>query len=1186
MFLALLAGLCFASQGTALAQDNADESTDTETAVDYTKMKVKSIGEITTTIKEGSLYLIKQERNGVSPAYDTGEGIQLKRASSDDVIEAGVLGSDVDLAAYLLTFEASGSTSEKKPASGVYYLRWADGRYWQAASNSQAAAVSSVTGVDNATEFNVYTITEDETETSYIAVNYFDMGRSLNNDGAGKTVNIYADGEVTTTSNNDHWELYEVTLEDMTEEELEAAEQKALLSNLYNTLQEAQAAYDANSNLTYSEDDKLITVSTQFSSPYTEAKEGSFDNLLDGDASTYWHSDWSDGVVDDDIHYFRVDLDEAFDEATELIAYIARRSDAADDHITKMAVKTVPDAAQQEAAGEIADNDNMQILAILEYPFTSASDQLYAHFTCPAGVKSLYFYNEETSGSGEAGERGYFHLAEFQLYPAEMGEYSLNKYNSDVANALVSAITTASKAMEAGEYDSETLATLQEALQTYKDNITIVHQCEADLDEWSSDPEIGDSFQRNTWSTEADASGMVTPFVQYWVSGTTLEDETLSHSTIEGLPAGIYQVSLDARIFSESLVFAINEGTTYNVNDASVDFAETGTMGTYNDTETELYGTYSLLCEVEDGGTIDVSLALTNENFNWIAFKNLKVEYLSELPELPEATNTEDAQLNADVAQAQTDAIAAYEAEEGQTVANYNAAVAAIGAARNSIEYYQLISDYVTPHTESLDEAGQAKLAEITTALSEGTLTRSYDPADDVAAAYLAQTTSGVDMTYAIVYGGEWVGQTGTYGDAVERYDNQNFPASEKVLYKTLEGLHAGYYELNFYATSCNAWVGSTYGDNIAQVFATNCDPVDITVLDATAVTPSDHPYSFVLYLGEETAADENGTEVTREEGDEATPEAAATYTLEFGIQNTAAGGNWATCQAVSLTYIDDDLSSIIEDYKAALEEATAMTTNIKLDEDGQKEVSAVVTANTFTDDAVEAMSADELYAAIKALQEATAAGQATIDAMLEDYYEALAAAKEVQEGEQVPTTSATALAETITANDFTGEGVMDEKTASDVTTATAALVQAVADVEEAFAALVAQYQEDYSAAEEMKETIATALEGHGYAATDTMTEEDIKTEYEGLVTALTTALTTYSYETPSEESAATLEAAIDALEAVVLEAKGAIATALEGVETETEETPATIYTLSGTRVSKVSQPGIYIVNGKKVMVK
>ena len=49
-----------------------------------------------------------------------------------------------------------------------------------------------------------------------------------------------------------------------------------------------------------------------------------------------------------------------------------------------------------------------------------------------------------------------------------------------------------------------------------------------------------------------------------------------------------------------------------------------------------------------------------------------------------------------------------------------------------------------------------------------------------------------------------------------------------------------------------------------------------------------------------------------------------------------------------------------------------------------------------------------------------------------------------------------------------------------------------------------------------------------------------------------------------------------------VLEEDGA-ATAIEGVETEVENT---IYDLTGRKIETITKGGIYIVNGKKVLVK
>ncbi len=160
------------------------------------------------------------------------------------------------------------------------------------------------------------------------------------------------------------------------------------------------------------------------------------------------------------------------------------------------------------------------------------------------------------------------------------------------------------------------------------------HGCTATFDDWSISGNNGGSFQRNTWSTEGETSGMVTPFVEYWVgSSNNLSDATISHTQLANLPEGYYTVSIDARAFNEGdetpvttgtvLYYAKGDGDSQNV---SVDLA-TGTDNLFNG-HFEYYGTYSVIANVSTAGTLDVGFTISGTNSDWVSWKNLDVVYM------------------------------------------------------------------------------------------------------------------------------------------------------------------------------------------------------------------------------------------------------------------------------------------------------------------------------------------------------------------------------------------------------------------------------------------------------------------------------------------------------------------------------------------------------------------------------
>ncbi len=483
-----------------------------------------------------------------------------------------------------------------------------------------------------------------------------------------------------------------------------------------------------------------------------------------------------------------------------------------------------------------------------------------------------------------------------------------------------------------------------------------VHECEAELGDydasvdryrpahWTSETASGDeiaigNFHVNTWSTEDDPSGMVPPFVEYWVgSGNVLSDATISHTTLN-VDNGTYQVSVFARLFNEGssvLTSSPSEGVTFTVNGESVDMT-TGTSGRYNLTSPEYYGTYTLETEVEDG-KLDIGFNVEGMTAgDWLAWKDLNVAVLTSTADI-ELTAVEG-KMDAEIEEAQLDAVAKF--EKTLTADSYYEAVAAIEAAEASVEYYTAMKQEIDAVAETLDEDGTAALeaSGLEAAYEAGTLPAEEDVVAALVAAVEAQTTEGADLGYVLA-NTAWVGQTGTYADGVERYGDEievEDGETVKVLYQHIEGLTPGVtYELTFYAVPNNAWVGAAVGDGIAQVYA-NDQVIDVTVNDQTSCTPSDYSYTFEVTIGEDGV-------------------------LEYGLQNIATGGNWYVAQAVSLTLVeaseDEDLSELIAQYEADCEAAEELETELAdMIENGDK-----------TDETIASM--EEALAALEAVME------------------------------------------------------------------------------------------------------------------------------------------------------------------------------------------------------------------------
>ncbi len=368
--------------------------------------------------------------------------------------------------------------------------------------------------------------------------------------------------------------------------------------------------------------------------------------------------------------------------------------------------------------------------------------------------------------------------------------------------------------------------TLEELIEiTYEDGEE-VHSCEAEFDHWTISGNNGGSFQRNTWSSESDPSGLVTPFIEYWVgSGNVLSAATIDHYQIANLPAGYYTVSIFARLFDEGKEDEIVSNDIFFVaNSSNVDLTS-GTHTTY-DGGAEVYGTYHLLATVTEDGTLDIGFTIAaNSNCDWLAFKNLTIEYTgTSLPTLEGIAD--DVKMNSALKTEINTAVATY--NDNKTEDGYIAALNLLDQADASIAYYAVITEVI----ENLDKAGLAawEATESATAYNNGTLT-DEDVSEDLAAAQKAQTTAGTDWSYVLKNTGTWMkddecegvnfGACGSYPTAHEAWRGSDFTASEthprKPIYKMIENLPAGKYELSFYSYAAQ---GTTTSENAIMAFA------------------------------------------------------------------------------------------------------------------------------------------------------------------------------------------------------------------------------------------------------------------------------------------------------------------------------------------------------------------------------
>ena len=137
------------------------------------------------------------------------------------------------------------------------------------------------------------------------------------------------------------------------------------------------------------------------------------------------------------------------------------------------------------------------------------------------------------------------------------------------------------------------------------------------------------AFRLNTWSTEADGSGMYKPFLEYWRNlgdRAALTDATITYAATDLNPNAIYKVTAFIRQYDETISLGEINGASLFAGGYSVD-ACTGTAATYSDKPLK-YGTYSIEGKTDAAGNLNFGIAISGGTFNWIAWKNLTVTYM------------------------------------------------------------------------------------------------------------------------------------------------------------------------------------------------------------------------------------------------------------------------------------------------------------------------------------------------------------------------------------------------------------------------------------------------------------------------------------------------------------------------------------------------------------------------------
>lgn len=521
---------------------------------------------------------------------------------------------------------------------------------------------------------------------------------------------------------------------------------------------------------------------------------------------------------------------------------------------------------------------------------------------------------------------------------------------------------------------------------------------QTDLSSLLSDPEtttdIGTwtnggvgTFHRDTWANVESTSGIKTPYYEYWIGQPSkLADATITTALTDMIP-GEYTFTALVRLVDESSASTTISGATMYANSSTIDLATTGTTFTINNSMSAVYNTYSVKGSVGSDCALNVGFKVASANFNWIAFKNVKltrenvdVEALKTAlsTKISACSDYDNVAMSASVKTALSNAksVAEKASIDDDCITAFERLISALAEAQTSAEAYATLKTaldtYATKATANLTSEGQTSytsgVSAIQTAYTQGTYSNdeAINAVNTLASTYtnLLKTayTSGSDMTDLIgnpSFDGnndEWtVNATGTgwinrgiiNETAQEIWTNKASTLSMDI-YQVITGLPAGVYRITTEMNNAIAQnsEGNGYVNGAIGLYAQTSTNSSFAGITADAgVDANDNPKR-VPY----------GVLITVKEGE----------TLQLGAKNAyTVKAQWFNVDNFTLTYLGSDYSTIAND-EVAVASMSAFTTLALKELSGAKVTSAATAAS-----AINTFNANKTIANYEAVQNA-----------------------------------------------------------------------------------------------------------------------------------------------------------------------------------------------------------------------
>lgn len=265
---------------------------------------------------------------------------------------------------------------------------------------------------------------------------------------------------------------------------VETARQELINNKLQDIYNAASAAYNgamkytgASADEKFDAQNRYVTDAKQFFSENKETREGSFAGLLDGDYTTYFHSNWSSAFTPsaDNFHYLGVDLGKAAEGV--IVAKMAKRVNTKNAEVLDFpkviafygSNDAVADSTGVTTAGTWTFLGSNDVAWNIAMHTATPKDSTYATGIGTTGIDAKGYRYIKFGVMDTDQKRGYFALSEFNVFPgtATTTGSKLEQVSKATLDALTAQLASAKAQLAAKKATNEQIAALKKAYDAF-----------------------------------------------------------------------------------------------------------------------------------------------------------------------------------------------------------------------------------------------------------------------------------------------------------------------------------------------------------------------------------------------------------------------------------------------------------------------------------------------------------------------------------------------------------------------------------------------------------------------------------------------------------------------------------------------------------------------------------------------